>query len=99
KKAEASSTGQKQHRNGTRGRGSRTFVSSAMVNSAQPEAASNGHHANVSSPPNVLHKPTPLRTTTNGVVATATAQAPSTPPQRGVSLCRCWSEEAHGERS
>lgn len=79
KKAEASSTGQKQHRNGTRGRGSRTFVSSAMANSTHPEATGNGHHANVSSPPNVLHKPTPLRTTTNGVVAAATAQVPSTP--------------------
>ncbi|KAL3221369.1 hypothetical protein MRX96_005103 [Rhipicephalus microplus] len=36
KKAEATSTGQKQHRNGTRGRGSRTFVPSATANSAQP---------------------------------------------------------------
>ncbi|KAH6922661.1 hypothetical protein HPB50_017470 [Hyalomma asiaticum] len=79
KKAEASSNGQKQHRNGTRGRGSRTFVSSTMANSGQSEAANNGHHANVSSPPNVLHKPTPLRTTSNGVVPTATAEAPSTP--------------------
>ncbi|XP_075525783.1 decapping mRNA 1 isoform X1 [Dermacentor variabilis] len=79
KKAEASSNGQKQHRNGTRGRGSRTFVSSAMVNSAHSEVTSNGHHASVPSPPNVLHKPTPLRTITNGVVATATAEAPSTP--------------------
>lgn len=79
KKAEATSTGQKQHRNGTRGRGSRTFVSSATANSAQPEAASNGHHDSVSSPPNGLHKPTPLRTTTNGVVAAPTTQVPSTP--------------------
>lgn len=78
KKAEASSNGQKQHRNGSRGRGSRTFVSSTMANSVHSEAANNGHHT-VSSPPNVLHKPTPLRTTSNGIVPTAAAEAPSTP--------------------
>lgn len=84
KKAEASPSGHKQLRNPARARSSRTFVSStataaAAASAARPGAMSNGH-ATVPSPPSVLHKPTPLRTT-NGIVpaVVSTEVPPSTP--------------------
>ncbi|KAK8783021.1 hypothetical protein V5799_015635 [Amblyomma americanum] len=82
KKAEASSNGHKQHRNPARARGSRTFVSStaaAMASVSRPEGMSNGHTI-APSPPSVLHKPTPLRTTNGVVPAVASTEVlPLTP--------------------
>lgn len=90
KKAEASPNGHKQHRNPARTRSSRTFVSStapaaAVASAARPEVISNGH-AIAPSPPSVLHKPTPLRTTNGIVSAAVSAEVPPSTPLSVESL-------------